>query len=161
VIDADCLIKLNLAGLLSRLVDNFSCVVPKAVYNEVVVEGRAHGHRDADQIDMILTKANIIGAEEAEQLRRSPGLGAGESSVFHVLSNFADATAISDDRQFLGVLALLNAPYFSTADIVVYLVRARVVTTAEAYVALEKLRPAINPTDYREALVKLELEGSV
>ena len=51
LIDADGLIKLNRAGVLSQVTASFACLVPRAVFDEVVTEGKARHYEDATAIE--------------------------------------------------------------------------------------------------------------
>ena len=56
ILDADGLIKLNHAGVLERVAETYSCVIPEAVYDEVVTQGKARRYMDAEAIEVALTQ---------------------------------------------------------------------------------------------------------
>jgi hypothetical protein len=51
VLDTDSLIKLNRVGVLEIVARAFECMIPRAVYQEAVVNARAKVYADAEAID--------------------------------------------------------------------------------------------------------------
>lgn len=158
LLDADGLIKLNRAGVLTRVVETCSCVVPLAVYGEAVTEGKARRYPDADAIEEALS--NGVQIEDVQgSLELELGLGPGEQAILTLLSQRRDAIVVSDDRRFLTVLSRQEIPFLTPVDVLVVLKRRRVLTALEAREALERLRPAIRTTAYWDAREDLQSEG--
>jgi hypothetical protein len=158
VFDSDGLIKLNRAGVLGKVVEVFTCVIPSAVYREVVSEGKARRYRDAEAIEAILTNRVKI-EPSGETVRFDLGLGSGESGVLYLLPDFPDSVVVSDDRRFLTVLSAQGTPYVTPADLVVALARRGSLSTGDARNALGRLEPAIRTKAYWDALTDLESVG--
>lgn len=156
--DADATIKLNRSGVLGSLVRAFPCLMPQAVYEEVVTRGKSRLHRDADDIESIISGVvNVVPTQEREQ--PETGLGAGELGILDLLSEQTDAIVVSDDRRFLTVLLARGVPFLTPADVVVLLARRGIVSKANASAALERLRPLIRLAAYHEAREELEQGG--
>ena len=54
ILDANALINLYRADILSLIYHRTECIVPAELYEEVVVGGRQAGHQDADEIAAII-----------------------------------------------------------------------------------------------------------
>ena len=160
VIDADGLIKLNRAGVLRWVIEAFDCIIPSAVYSEVVTQGRARRYEDAEAIEAALTdKVQILSIEANPEPQL--GLGIGEKGILNLLPRFPGSIVVSDDRRFLTVLSAEGIPFLTPADLLVVLTRREVLTGAQAREALENLRPAIRTKAYWDARTDLgrQLEG--
>jgi len=159
LLDADGLIKLNRAGVLIQLAETHPCVIPGAVYDEVVTRGKVHLYPDADAIE-----AAVAGRVAVMPVQHGPGepefgLGAGERGILDLLPQLDDAFVVSDDRRFLTVLSMRGIAFLTPADMLVVLARQGVLTEAEARAALERLRPAIRTKAYWDARQDLESRG--
>ena len=150
VLDADALIKLNFGAVLDRVVATFPCVVPQAVYAEVVIEGMARDYPDAKAIGDVLASGAGI-APDVRERRYDPTLGAGELAILNPLPTMEDATVVSDDRQFCGHLTRERIPFLSPVNLVVVLAKEGVLTGEEANQALDRLRPATRDSAYWQA----------
>ncbi len=159
VLDADGLIKLHKSGVLTHTVSAFRCTIPRAVYDEVVVRGKAKLHQDAEVIQRTLDGAVAIMSVEGRR-RRDFGLGAGELAILEVLGQKREAIVVSDDRRFLALLTEQGTPFLTPSDIVVILARLGILKRVEAQEALERLKPAIRAAAYWEARQALESGGS-
>ena len=167
ILDANALINLYRADILSLIYHRTECIVPAEVYEEVVVGGRKAGHRDADAI------ADIIGPcteQPTEILPELTGLGFGEAAA---LSRYiqrrgrADASGdliVSDDRQFLRYVLRrereqrLSVRLLTTADWLVDLGTSDVLTRRQTLDALTQIKSRIPASDYQVAVQRLELE---
>ncbi len=158
ILDADGLIKLHRSGVLAHTVSAFRCTIPRAVYEEVVVRGKAKLHQDAERIERILDGAVAVESVEGRR-RRDAGLGAGELAILGLLSKKPQAITVSDDRRFLAILTAQDAPFLTPADIIVVLARRSILKPEEAQAALERLKPAIRAAAYWEARHALESGG--
>jgi len=161
LIDADGLIKLHRAGVLSHALRTFACAIPQAVYDEVVVKGRARLHGDADAIGTTLAGTTTILPTESHQDPSEAGLGAGELGILGLLSGDFDSIVVSDDRRFLSVLKAMGVRFLTPADVLTMLWRRGVLTTIEAREALERLRPLIRSAAYWESQQDLLLGAKV
>lgn len=147
--DADGLIKLHRAGVLSNGVSTFPTTVPEAAHEEVVTQGKANLYEDAEEIERSLADAaDVLPAEEVEP---EPGLGRGEMAVLNRALRQPDAVVVSDDRRFLSLLTDRDVGFLTPADLVVVLARRDVITKIVARDALDRLRPVIRPAAYWEA----------
>jgi len=155
LLDADGIIKLYRAGVLAQVVRAFSCAIPRAVYEEVVAEGKLRLHPDADAIDAILLgMVTVIPVDRFQQPELR--LGAGELAILSLLPQEPGAIVVSDDRRFLAVLSMQGTPFLTPADILVVLSRRDILSAGEAREALERLRPAIRLAAYWDARQDLE-----
>ena len=154
LLDSDALIKLNRAGVLVQVVGSFSCVIPMAVYEEVVTAGRAHRYPDADAIEAALANFEIVPGNAT--FGAGLGLGAGERAILDLLTRMQDAIVVSDDRRFLSVLSLEGAPFLTPADVLVVMNGTGVLSGPKARNGLELLRPLIRTSAYWDARNDLE-----
>ncbi len=159
LLDADGLIKLFRAGVLAATARAYACLVPEAVYDEAVTEGKARHHPDAEFIEQIVREAMEVKtnpglvrqALEAEEAR----LGPGERAVLELYSRTEGDIVVSDDRYFLGLLARRTIPFVVPAALIVLMVRNGALEREEAKAALERLRPSTRESVYREAIQHL------
>ncbi|MSQ15286.1 MAG: hypothetical protein EXR50_05435 [Dehalococcoidia bacterium] len=155
LLDADGIIKLYRAGVLTLVVSEFSCVIPQSVYDEVVTKGKAHLHQDAEAIETIIT-GNVMVTPAQQHEQQDSGLGAGELGILGLLLHERNAIVVSDDRRFLAVLATQGTPFLTPADLLVVLARRGTLTKDEAMEALDGLRPTIRLAAYWDAMQDLE-----
>jgi hypothetical protein len=140
------------------VVEAFNCIVPLAVYNEVVTAGKVHRYPDAEAIEAALGgKAEIVRAEEG--LEPGLGLGVGEMAILSLLPQARDAVIVSDDRRFLTVLGAEGISFLTPADLLVVMARRGMLTEIEAREALERLRPAIRTRAYWDTRAELGAPG--
>ena len=135
----------------------FACVVPQAVYDEVVVKGKARLHGDAEAIEAVLRESNnaaVMTQPRHEELET--GLGAGERGILDLLPTEQDCVVVSDDRRFLTVLKNRGVRFLTPADVLVVMRRRAVLNQPEASQALDRLRPWIRAAAYWEARQDLE-----
>ena len=158
IFDADGLIKLNHAGVLSQVVRNYESLVPAAVHNEVVVRGASIGYDDATEIGLILEEsAVVITSDIRDALPDSDqilsGLGAGETQALYLaLQHRQDSAIVSDDRRFLEVLSDLSLRFLVPSHMILGLARDEILSASDAKTAIDALRPFIRQSDYIEAL---------
>jgi hypothetical protein len=158
LLDADGVIKLNRAGVLSSVIEAFVCIVPSTVYDEVVTTGKARLYEDAETIGAIIDNKVRIEASRrggAEGM----GLGQGELAILNLLPEMPDAIVVSDDRRFLSVLANQAIRFLTPADVLVALAHQGVLTREAAEEALERLRPIIRTQAYWDARQDLAATG--
>jgi hypothetical protein len=160
LLDADGLIKLHRAGVLPQIVRAFSCAIPLTVYDEVVTDGKARLHQDAEVIESLLTGVVQILPVQVHQQPES-GLGAGELGILGLLLQERDFVVVSDDRRFLALLATQGSLFLTPADVLVLLARRGILTRRAAKEALDQLRPAIRLAAYWDAREDLDSEGQV
>ena len=158
IFDADGLIKLNHAGVLGEVVQNYESLVPAAVYSEVVVRGALIGYGDATEIGQVLEESAVaVTSDIRKALRASDpilsGLGAGETQALYLaIQHRGDAVIVSDDRRFLGVLSDLSLRFLVPSHIILGLARDEILSASDAKTAIDALRPFIRQSDYIEAL---------
>lgn len=159
LMDADATIKLHRSGVLARVVGGFSCMMPSAVYEEVVTRGKARLHEDARAIEGVIA-GRVAVPQTQEREQPEAGLGAGEPGILELLDQGADAIVVSDDRRFLSLLSSRSIAFLTPADVLVLMARRGIVTRAEANEALERLRPMIRAWAYHEAREDLQPGGT-
>jgi hypothetical protein len=157
ILDSDGLIKLNRAGVLEVVMKSFACLVPRAVYEEVVIVGSEHKYADAEAIgETLRDRARIPAHTETE--RAELGLGKGEAAILAQVGQFADAVVVSDDRRFLTVLSVEEIAFLTPADLLVLMAKRGYLTTDDAVRAVERLRPLIRTQAYFDARASLGAE---
>ena len=150
ILDADAIIKLNRGGVLRSVIDAFDCILPEAVYEEVVTTGLAQGHRDAKELEGLLLDGPAIVAGGLAPPRR--GLGPGERAILQLLENEPEAFVVTDDRPFLALLTQTWRAFFTPPELVVNMVVMSVLSESEAVNSLERMRHAISAEAYLRAL---------
>lgn len=146
--DADGLIKLNRAGVLRNACSAFTCLVPEAVYEEVVTQGKVRLYEDAEEIEQLLS--GTVEVMRADVPNSELTLGRGEQAVLAVAIQEQDVVVVSDDRRFLSLLTAREIPFLTPADLLVVMVRRGVILRNLAQLALERLRPLIRTSAYWE-----------
>lgn len=155
MLDSDGLIKLAKAGVLERVVEAWTCLVPRVVYIETVERGLEAAYPDALVISRALPSAAVrSGARHpraAGLLQGNRGLGRGEQEALHLFFAARGDAIVTDDAVFVGVLARAGLPYLVPALVLVRLAREQRLERAEALDCLERMRPFIRAEVYRAA----------
>lgn len=160
ILDADGLIKLERAGLLAQVAQTFSCVIPDAVYDEAVTQGKAKMYPDAEAIEEVVRQ--FISVKSQRQPHQHPldeaslRLGAGEKAVLTLYFQEQEGVIVSDDRSFLSLLSRHDIPFLVPAALIVVMVRQGKLSFEAAKLALNRLRPWIREAVYRLATQDLE-----
>ena len=154
LLDADALIKLNLAGILAVVAEKQKCVIPQAVYHEAVTNGIAAGYDDAQVIGSIVD--DLIEVIPTVATTPSTTLGRGEMAVYTLSTLEQDSLIISDDTRFLTMLKAMGRPGTTPAQFLVMLAGQGFLATEESKQALNNMRPAIRPSAYQRAIQDLE-----
>ena len=165
ILDANALINLYRAEILSLIYLATECIVPAEVYAEAVTNGQMAGYPDSSGI------AEIIGPC-TEELMEIPteldNMGLGEAAVLTLYverraepSNSGDII-VSDDRQFLRRLTRFEVrggePFFlNTAHFVVDCAEAGRITKSQALSAILRIRSRIPTAFFNSAIHRLEL----
>lgn len=163
VVDADGLIKLGKAGCICALAQNDELLVPKAVYEEAVINGKRRMYRDAFDLEIALQeRAQVKSAstdERADELLRTVySLGTGEQAALHLyFASGADAL-ISDDRAFLRLLSDNSIPFLTPTDTIAFLYKIGALGRSEALAALENIRSMVRQSSYNAALQEIDNE---
>lgn len=88
VLDSDGLIKLAKAGALERVLEAWTCIVPRAVYVETVERGLEAAYPDAQAIRPVLPSAAIRPPARHPRavalLKGKRGLGPGEQGALYL-----------------------------------------------------------------------------
>ncbi len=165
VVDADGLIKLGKSGALPMLLGAARLLVPNAVWEESVEEGKRRMYEDAHDLEAALAQggAEIVSyesGEEAERLLRgsAASFGAGERAALAVFCAVGADAVLTDDRAFLGLLAGADPPVpaLVPAAAIVALAEGDWMTVEEAREALGKLKPSIRSDVHAAAMEDLE-----
>lgn len=165
VADADGLIKLGKSGVLPALLAAARILVPQAVWDEAVEEGKRGMYEDAYILERELEAGGVEivehePSEEAEALLAgsAAALGAGESAALGVFfAREADAI-LTDDRAFLGLLVSSEPPVpaLVPAAAIVLLAEADRLSLEEAREALNKLEGSVRKSVLAAALEELD-----
>ncbi|HLD05223.1 MAG TPA: hypothetical protein VJG90_05900 [Candidatus Nanoarchaeia archaeon] len=145
LLDADGAIKLAKAGILERLAQAAKCLIPKAVYQEIL-KGKEGMYEDAFQIEK-LVKRGKIKMIPAPDMKRE-GLGAGERSVLTALQNQKADAVISDDTKFLTHLEKEHIPFLIPTDAILWLVKRNKISADKGLEALHQIEPIIRKEAY-------------
>jgi hypothetical protein len=165
VADADGLIKLGKSGVLRPLLGAARLLVPKAVWEESVEEGKRRIYEDAYELETALVEggAEVISYQAGEEVERLLGgsaasFGAGEMAALAAFYAAGADAVLTDDRAFLRLLADADPPVpalVPTAAIVA-LAEGDRMTVDEARDALGKLKPSIRGDVRAAAMEDLE-----
>lgn len=165
ILDANALINLYHADILTLIYNSTEYIVPWEVYEEVVTRGRRAGHQDATAI------AEIIGENDEFPTTIPPELnllGLGEAAA---LSRYLERqrqalgdldVIVSDDRQFMRYLRReeqrigIRVPLFTTADLIADLGTSGILTGRQARDGLLRIRDRMPEIDYLAARQRLE-----
>jgi hypothetical protein len=156
LLDADGLIRLHRAGVLTGALSTFIAVVPQAVYDEVVARGKARLHGDAEAIEDALRKSSAEIGPKGDPEVPVAGLGAGELAILGLLATERDLVVVSDDRRFLAVLRDRGHRFLTPTDVLLLLWQRGALTQSEASQVLDRLRPSIRTPAYWEARQDIE-----
>lgn len=168
VTDADGLIKLGKSGSLPALLSAARILVPRAVWEEAIEEGKRRMYEDAHILESTLGAggAEIVElveygpSEEAEMLLRNSAaaLGAGERAALALFFVRSADAIVTDDRAFLGLLAEADppVPVLVPAAAIVSLVEADRLSIEEAREALGKLEGAVRKSVLAAALGEID-----
>lgn len=165
ILDANALINLYRAEVLSLIYLATECIVPAEVYAEAVTNGQIYGYPDSSGIAEIIGPCNQGFVEIPTELEN---MGLGEAAVLarymerSALASTSGDIIVSDDRQFLRRLARLEVSsreifFFDTAHFVTDCVRAGWMTKSQAAAAIVRLRSQIPEGFFRSANQQLEL----
>ncbi len=160
VSDSDGLIKLAKSDALPALLLAARVLVPQAVWEEAVEEGKRGMHEDAHVLERVLAAepggAEVVDVEHTLDVGVS--FGVGEVAALAVFHQYGADAILTDDRAFLGLLAGSDPPVpalVSTAA-VVGLAEGGHFTLGEARRALGKLRSSVREDAFRAAIGELE-----
>jgi hypothetical protein len=155
VLDSDGLIKLAKAGALERVLEAWTCFVPRAVYTETVERGLEAAYPDAEAIRQALPTATIRPPawhpRAAALLRGKRGLGPGEQGALHLFFRARADAIVTDDAAFVAMLARAGLRYLLPALVLLRLVEEQRLASAEALDHLERMRPFIRSDVYGAA----------
>ena len=160
VADADGLIKLGKSGALPALLSAARVLVPRAVWEEAVEEGKRGMHEDAQVLEGLLLAepggAEVVEVEGAIGIGGS--FGAGEAAALAAFRRYGADAVLTDDRAFLGLLAGSDPPVpalVPTAAIVA-LTEGGHLNIGEAKEALDKIEPSVRKDAFGAARGELE-----
>ncbi|MFQ6029541.1 MAG: hypothetical protein ACE5Q6_18860 [Dehalococcoidia bacterium] len=156
ILDSDSIIKLNQIGALEIVVKAFPCVIPQAVYQETVIDGRQRGRPDAEFIDRIVTAWVEIAVAPQGNVP-FPVRGPGEREVLALaMDRGGDAWVVSDDRQFVNRVTQIRRSRLLPIDLIPVLARYELISMTVAREFLELFRPLTRGQSYLDALKDLE-----
>lgn len=167
VADADGLIKLGKSGALPALLSAAGILVPRAVWEEAVEEGKRRMYEDAHVLERTLGAG---GAEIVEHVEHEPGeeaallrnsaaaLGAGERAALAVFFVSSADAILTDDRAFLGLLAGADPPVpaLVPAAAIVSLVETDRLSVEGARESLGKLERSVRESVLAAALGEID-----
>ena len=168
VTDADGLIKLGKSGALPALLAAARILVPRAVWEEAVEEGKRRMYEDAHVLERTLGAggAEIFEyvehepSEEAEVLLRNSAAapGAGERAALAVFFVSSADAILTDDRAFLGLLAGADPPVpaLVPAAAIASLAEADRLSIEEARESLGRLERSVRESVLAAALGEID-----
>ena len=160
VLDSDGLIKLGKSGALPALLVATRVLVPLAVWEEAVEEGKRGMYEDAYVLERVLTAepggAEVVNVEHTFDVGVS--FGAGEAAAFAAFRQYGADAVLTDDQAFLGFLAGSKPPVPAVVPTaaVVGLAESGHFTLSEARTALGKLESSVREDAFRVAVGELE-----
>ncbi len=159
--DADALIKLSKAGAKEVVASAFTVILPPAVRQECVDQGKAGGHPDALKIEGNLKKGvlhsdDVREESSTEAIIADLGLRGGEADVLRLMLGGSADLIVADDHRFLQILDGLGVPFATPSALLIALVKAGHMAEHEALRHLEKLSEFISEQEYLEARRTLE-----
>lgn len=171
--DSDGLIKLQKSGLLSALIERFTCLIPRAVYRETVTRGKKELYEDAFELEEVIEKnIECIKAKKTEDSERILGsnnvtsLGKGEKQALRLYFQESGEAVISDDRTFLNLLDQTNreaesedVPFMTPTNVVVAMANKGIISVNEAKKGMEEIKGLIREISYQKALEELQRGG--
>ena len=164
--DANALINLYRAEILSLIYLATECIVPAEVYAEAVTNGQVAGYPDSSGI------AEIIGPCTEEFMGNQPDMGRtgwGETAVLSVYldrrgnSTSSDDVIVSDDQRFLRYLERRERServairHLDTPQFIVQSAINGLITKAQALDGLSSLGGAVSEVQITEAIQHLEM----
>lgn len=142
VADVSSLILLAKCSLLSTYAERVRLLAPRRVFEEAASAGLREEHPDAEMIARC-EKNGLLQIESVRSRRRLPlALAKGEADAIRLFLEKEADLLLSDDARAIKTCRLLDLPFTTTPRVVVDLARARVIETAAARRALEKLAVA-------------------
>lgn len=139
-------------------------LVPQAVWEEAVEEGKRRMYEDAQNLERALVEggAEVVGSERSqaseELLRRSSAyFGAGERAALTLFFARSADAILTDDRAFLKLLAEAepSVPSLVPTAAIVGLAEAGGLSAGAAREALEKIKPSVRGEAYGVAMSEL------
>ena len=153
------------SGALPTLLGAARLLVPKAVWEEAVEEGKRRMYEDALDLEAALTEGDVevvsyeVG-QEAERLLggSAASFGAGEREALAAFYAVGADAVLTDDRAFVGLLADADPPVLALvpAAAIVALTEGGRMSVEEAREALGRLKPSIRADAYAAAMEDLE-----
>jgi len=165
VVNADGLIKMGKSGVLSPLLGAARLLVPRAVWEESVEEGKRRMYGDAHELEAALAEggAEVVSYGAGEGVERLLGgsaasFGAGERAALAVFYAVGADALLTDDRAFLRLLEGADPPVpaLVPAAAIIALTEGDWMTVDEARDALGKLKPSIRGDAHAAAIEDLE-----
>ncbi len=153
------------SGALPALLEAARLLVPGAVWEESVEEGKRRMYEDAHELEAALAEggAEVVSYEAGEKAERLLGgsaasFGAGEQAALAVFYAGGADAVLTDDRAFLGLLAGADPPVpaLVPAAAIVALAEGGWISIEEAREALGKLKPSIRGDACAAAMEDLE-----
>lgn len=159
--DADALIKLAKSSAKEAVASHYTLVLPPAVREETVDQGKAGGFPDALRIEENLGRGLLRVREpsrssQTEAVVRGLRLSGGEADVLRLFRAGGCGLVLSDDRRFLQVLEGLGVPFATPGALVAALARRGAIPRKEAVSLLDRLAGFISDEEYSEARRAIE-----
>ncbi|MYC28888.1 MAG: hypothetical protein F4X65_02205 [Chloroflexi bacterium] len=159
ILDANALINLYRAEILSLIYLATECIVPAEVYAEAVTNGQMAGYPDSSGI------AEIIGPCTEEFMEIQPDLGRtgrGETAVLRVYLERRGNSFPSDDQRFLRYLERMERServairHLGTPQFIVQSTINGLITKSQALDGIASLGGGISEVQSTDALQRLE-----
>ncbi len=164
ILDSDGLIKLQKSGMLRVLVSSCECIIPEAVYEESVEEGKKRLYEDAfileDIVEEGIKRIKINRKEKILQNidDRLESLGKGEKEVFHLYFQEEADAVISDDRAFLNILDLSkdDVKYLTPCNAIYILFKKDHISKEIALRGLCQIKELVREDVYYRTITKIK-----
>lgn len=163
VLDSDGLIKLLKAGILRVLVSSCECIIPEAIYEESVEEGKKELYEDAFILEDIVKegiKRIEVDHEELDLEKIDEAnldiFGKGEKEVFRLYFQEEAEAVISDDRAFLNLLDKEEVKYFTPCNASYTMYEKDLINVDESIEGLDEIKGLVRDDVYERTIKKIK-----
>ena len=144
VFDSTPLIYLAKAGILPKLAGlRMKLVIPKAVYEEVVVDGRRRGKQDALVVEKLVSDeafavADARGKELVKRLLSNPGLSKADAETL-ALARELKAVAVVDESLCRSVAGFEGIGFHGSVFVLFLLQKKKIISKADLKAAINSM----------------------
>lgn len=164
VLDSDGLIKLQKAGVLQALASRCECIIPEAVYEESVEDGKKGLYEDAFLIEEIVEEEmmRIKVSDRNDELEKIDeeklsSLGKGEKEVFQLHFQEEVDAIVSDDRAFLNTLdRFSDVEYFTPCNTIYIMYKKGIISKKGSLKGLNQIKGLVRTEVYKKVIRKIK-----